>query len=141
MLGPITSPVMAQFVARLDVVNAQAEAASGFVWRLRDDGGPGALNHRIFDDDTLLVNLSVWTDSQSLFDFVYRDDSHRDALDQRRQWFSVVAEPTAVCWWVPPTQMPTVAAAQERLVTLRERGPSVDAFPFRRVIADEFRLP
>jgi len=139
MLAPITSPAMADFVARIEEVNARSDVAPGFVWRLRSDSGYGAVDQRIFDDDTLLVNMSVWTDSQSLFDFVYRDESHRQTFARRREWFAVVSEPMVVCWWVAETRMPTVADAQRRLETLRERGPSVEAFPFRRVIAPEFR--
>ncbi|MBK9738561.1 MAG: DUF3291 domain-containing protein [Actinobacteria bacterium] len=33
---------MASFVAQLEELNAAAEMADGFVWRLQDDDGPGA---------------------------------------------------------------------------------------------------
>ena len=140
ILAPIDSPVMAQFVARIADVNRQAETAPGFVWRLQDDEGEGALDQRIFNDDTLLVNMSVWRDAASLFDFVYRNLQHREALQQRRQWFSAVAEPMVVCWWTPDTHMPTIRDAEERLTHVRENGPSARAFPFRRVIPDEYQF-
>ena len=141
MRAPMTSATMSGFVARIAEVNARAEAAEGFVWRLKDLYGPGALDQRIFGDDALVVNLSVWTDSESLFDFVYRDARHRDALHRRREWFDEASEAMVVCWWVAPSQMPTVAEAQERLVMLREEGPSAHAFGLRRHLTPPFAPP
>ena len=139
MLEPIDSPAMASFVELIDEVNARAERAPGFVWRLRFDGRPGSLEHRIFDDDTLLVNMSVWADSQSLFDLVYRDEEHRGALRRRHEWFGAVTDATTVCWWVKEGHLPTVREAQDRLVLLRENGPSVEAFAFQRTIPSYLR--
>ena len=34
LVAPIDSPELADFVARLDEINALAEASPGFVWRL-----------------------------------------------------------------------------------------------------------
>lgn len=141
MLEPIDSPVMASFVALIDEVNARADRAAGFVWRLKFDDGPGSLEHRIFDDDALLVNMSVWTDAQSLFDFVYRNEEHRSALRRRGEWFGAVSDATTVCWWVDEGHRPTVREAQDRLVLLREEGPSVQAFPFRRTIPTHLHPP
>lgn len=132
---------MSDFVARLDEVNAQAEAAPGFVWRLKDHDGPGAIQQRIFDDDTLIVNMSVWMDAPSLFDFVYRNAQHRDALRHRREWFRVATEPMVVCWWVPATRMPTILDAQARLTVLRDKGPSSDAFFLQREVPADFAPP
>jgi hypothetical protein len=141
VMAPIDSPAMASFVARIDDVNDQADKAPGFVWRLTYGDGPGAIKQRIFDDDTLIVNMSVWADAASLFDFVYRNERHRDALRQRREWFAVATEPMVVCWWVPATRMPSVLDAQERLILFREKGPSIDAFAFQKEIPAKFQFP
>ena len=37
ILAPMDSPVMAEFKANLDPINALAEATPGFVWRLQSD--------------------------------------------------------------------------------------------------------
>ena len=37
MVAPLEDPVMAGFVDRLDQINALADAAPGFVWRLQTD--------------------------------------------------------------------------------------------------------
>jgi hypothetical protein len=39
ILAPMDSPVMAEFKANLDPINALAEATPGFVWRLQSDSG------------------------------------------------------------------------------------------------------
>ena len=69
MLGPIDSEIMADFVANLDNINQLAESSNGFAWRLKDDTN-NATSIKIFDDDFLIVNMSVWKDMESLFDFV-----------------------------------------------------------------------
>ena len=51
-------PRMAGFVERLAGINARADGAPGFVWRLQSaDGDATAI--RAFPDDLLIVNLSV----------------------------------------------------------------------------------
>ena len=37
MLAPVDDPVMAEFVANLEPINALADAAPGFVWRLQTE--------------------------------------------------------------------------------------------------------
>ena len=41
MRFPMDSPGMATFVSQLADVNAGAESADGFIWRLKDEDGPG----------------------------------------------------------------------------------------------------
>ena len=53
MLAPLDSPELADFVASLAPVNAAADVAPGFVWRLADESGTGATPIRVFDDDLL----------------------------------------------------------------------------------------
>lgn len=77
---------MAGFVARLDEINAIADRAAGFVWRLQSEAGDSTAI-RVFDDPLLLVNLSVWDDLQSLQHFVYKT-SHVELLRDRDAWFT-----------------------------------------------------
>lgn len=65
----IDHPLMAGFVAQLDTINALAEASDGFVWRLRGDGG-NATNIKAFDDEQIIVNMSVWESPEKLQGFV-----------------------------------------------------------------------
>jgi hypothetical protein len=57
--APLDSPVMAGFVARLDEINALADNSPGFVWCLQTSAG-NATYLRPYDDDRILVNMSVW---------------------------------------------------------------------------------
>ena len=129
LAAPIDSPQLAGFVARLDEVNALAEAAPGFVWRLTGDGSNNATSVPIYDDRTIIVNLSVWTSIEALRAFVYAG-AHLEVFKGRRDWFSHMREAATAMWWVPAGHVPTVAEARERLDHLRAHGPSPFAFPF-----------
>jgi Domain of unknown function (DUF3291) len=128
---PLTSPLLAEFVAQLDPVNAAADAAPGFVWRLQTDDGD-ATGIRGFGDDRLVVNMSVWESLEALRAFVYSNHAHLDVLRRRRAWFERMAEAYLVLWWVPAGHLPDVAEAEERLAVLSALGPSPEAFTFRR---------
>jgi hypothetical protein len=130
LLAPLDSPQLAGFVAALAPVNALADAAPGFVWRLQDDSGD-ATSIRVFDDDVMIVNLSVWESAENLADFTYRAVGHRDVMRQRRRWFTPMDEAHLVLWWVPAGHIPDAAEAMDRLDTLRRVGPSPAAFTFR----------
>ena len=130
MLEPLDSERMADFVAQLADVNAAAEAADGFVWRLKDEDGPGATSYRLLDDDNIIVNLSVWRDLASLREFVLGQAGHRAALSRRREWFEKASSPTTVCWYVSDDHLPTLDEAEAMLMRLRTDGASEELFPF-----------
>jgi Domain of unknown function (DUF3291) len=129
MKEPLTSVVMADFVANLERINALAEASPGFVWRLIGDGDD-ATSLRPMGDNTL-VNMSVWRDVASLHQYVYRS-GHIEVMRRRKEWFEHMAEAYAVLWWVRRGHRPTVADAINRLELLRKHGPTAEAFTFRR---------
>ncbi len=129
MKAPLDSPVMADFVANLAPVNALADSAPGFVWRLQDEEGD-ATAIRPFGPE-VLVNLSVWRDVASLSDFVYHS-AHVEMLRRRRDWFERIAGVHQVLWWVPTGHRPDVHEAARRLARLREAGPTPEAFSFRQ---------
>jgi hypothetical protein len=128
--GPMDSPIMAQFVANLARINALADAAPGFLWRLQtEDGDATAI--RPFENENMLLNMSVWRDADALRRFVYRS-AHAEVLKRRREWFEPLQEAILVLWWVPRGHRPTTAEAIARLGRLRERGPTPEAFTFRQ---------
>lgn len=127
LLAPLESPQLAEFVAGLEPVNAAAEAAPGFVWRLKDEATDDATSLRPFEDDWIIVNLTVWTSPEALRAFVY-DDAHRAFLRRRREWFERLAEAVTVLWWVPAGARPTIVDARKRLVHLRKHGKTEHAF-------------
>ena len=129
--GPMDSPVMAEFAESLERINAVAEASPGFVWRLQTESGD-ATAIRPFDNENLLVNMSVWADLDSLRKYVYRS-AHVEVLRRRREWFEEMSEAFLVLWWVPRGHRPALAEAIARLEQLRARGPHPEAFTFRQV--------
>jgi len=130
MVAPLESPELAGFVSALEPLNAVADAAPGFVWRLQTEEGD-ATAIRPFDDDMILINMSVWESVEALREFVYKS-SHRDVLRDRRQWFEQhTGDLYLVLWWVPVGTIPTMDEAKARLELLQGSGPTADAFTFR----------
>jgi hypothetical protein len=128
MKEPLESPSMADFVASLDRINALAEAAPGFVWRLQTEEGD-ATAMRPMGEDTL-VNMSVWRDIESLNRYVY-GTAHVDIMRRRKEWFERMRDTSVVLWWVRQGHRPTVPEAIAKLERLRTQGPSAEAFTFR----------
>jgi hypothetical protein len=134
--APMDDPAMAGFVEQLDPVNALADAAPGFVWRLQTEEGNATSIHA-FEDDLMLVNMSVWESAEALADFVYRSP-HVAVMRRRREWAERMKDVYMVLWWVPAGHIPTVEEAKGRLEHLREHGPSPAAFTFKaRYSSDE----
>ncbi|MBM9623652.1 DUF3291 domain-containing protein [Streptomyces zhihengii] len=125
---PLDDPRIAPFVEMLDPVNAAADGAPGFVWRLVGDGSGDATGLRPAGDD-VIVNLTVWESQEALWDFTYRS-GHLEVMRGRRDWFARHVEAHLVLWWVPAGHIPTVAEALDRLAHLRTHGPSPRAFTF-----------
>ena len=125
---------MADFVARMDDINALADAAPGFVWRLQTDDGD-ATGIDDFGADAL-VNMSVWKGIESLHGYIYRSE-HNEVMALRKQWFENMTEDYSVLWWVAEHHIPTVEEAGERLDCLREQGPSARAFTFKQAFAPQ----
>lgn len=131
LLEPLDSARLADFVASLDPVNAAADGADGFVWRLQTDDGNAtsvqAFAWDVGDAPGVIVNLSVWRDVASLRAFVY-DDTHRAVLRRRREWFHPAREAMTALWWVPAGHRPTTAEAEAAVRSLRTLGPTPAVF-------------
>ena len=134
-LEPLDSPLLADFVAALAPVNALADAAPGFVWRLQTEDGD-ATAVRIDDDPRVIVNLSVWESLEALWAFVY-GGRHVGVMQRRRQWFERPVETHLALWWVAAGTTPTVAEAVARLTEHRRNGPAPAAFDFKQPFTPE----
>ena len=127
--APLDGPELAGFVAQLGPINALADQHPGFVWRLQtEDGDATAI--RPFDDDRVMVNLSVWSSLEALRAFIYAT-RHLEVMRHRRAWFQRMPDPYLALWWVPAGTIPTVAEAKDRLELLAGQGPTAGAFTFR----------
>jgi Domain of unknown function (DUF3291) len=131
MRAPTDDPLIAGFTAALEPINALADAAPGFVWRLQTEDGDATAIRPFPEDDLLLVNMSVWASLEALADFVYRSD-HREVMAQRRRWFHKMEAAYLVLWWVPAGRLPSIEEAKERLYRLRTEGSGPEAFTFRQ---------
>ena len=127
--APIDDPLIAEFVDGLERINALADAASGFVWRLQTEDG-NATAVRAYDDELIIVNMSVWTSLEALGDFVYRS-GHVEFLRRRADWFHRMGEAYLTLWWIAPGHLPSVREGVERLAHLRAHGAGPSAFTFR----------
>ena len=127
--APLDSPLLARFVARLDEINALADRSPGFVWRLQTPEG-NATYLRPYDDDRILINMSVWESVEHLKAYVY-GSSHRELLQQRRDWFEKLEGVYAALWWVPLGHRPSIDEAKTRLAHLAGKGPTPYAFSFK----------
>jgi hypothetical protein len=130
LLAPLESPQLADFVAWLEPINRIADTSPGFVWRLQTADGD-ATSLRPFDDDWLLINMSVWESVEALDAYVYRSE-HAQVFKRRREWFERLREAHLALWWVPIGHQPSVWEAKERLERLRTDGPSPAAFTLRQ---------
>ena len=126
--APLDAPELKGFVDNLERINALADNADGFVWRLQTEEGD-ATGIDTFGDE-IIVNLSVWRDAETLRSFVYHT-AHADIMRRRKQWFDRMREVYMALWWIPEGDTPTAEDAKYRLGCLRKQGPGPEAFDFR----------
>lgn len=131
--GP-DSPTVAEFMNALAPINLLGETSPGFVWMLKDEDGEGATGQRLpghEDDERFIVNLTVWTDLESLQHFTTRS-GHGMYLRRRREWFEKPEQATTVLWWIEEGHLPDLNEAADRLARLRREGPTPAAFDFKK---------
>lgn len=132
LLEPIDSPLLADFVADLDRINAIAEQSKGFVWRLKDENSNDATAINPFDDDKIIMNMSVWETVEDLKNFAYRSD-HIEVFMKRAKWFERLPVAHAALWNIEEGHFPSPEEGRDRLLYLREHGETAHAFSFRKM--------
>lgn len=135
MLGPTDSPVMAEFMNALDRINALAEASLGFVWRLKDETG-NATSIRVYADERMAVNLSVWESVATLKAYAYQSE-HVAFVRRRHEWFETLTTPYMALWWVPAGTLPTPQDGKAHLEHLTQHGETPYAFSFKKLFTPE----
>lgn len=128
ILHPIDDPRVAGFVSQLAPINALADAAPGFVWRLQSSSG-NATDVAYSDDPFMLVNMSVWESLDALRDYTY-SSRHIGVFRDRALWFEKLEQPNYCLWWVPAGHIPSVAEGRERLEHYQAHGASPFSFWF-----------
>ena len=124
--APLDDPLMQGFMDQIDAVNAEAEKSPGFVWRLQTDEG-NATDIRVFKEDDVIINLSVWESLDHLKNYIY-DGLHLKVLQRKSDWFSKMDSAHLVLWWIPKGHIPDTDEALMKLSYLNEYGPTPDAF-------------
>ena len=131
LLAPIDDPLLAEFVAQLLPINALADQSPGFVWRLQSESGD-ATSIKVYDDDMIIVNLTVWENVEALREYAYKS-AHAGVMRDRKKWFEKFDGPYMALWWIPAGHIPTPQEGQERLEHLRSHGETEYAFSFRHI--------
>lgn len=130
MLAPIDDPIMQDFVNQLPAINALAEQSPGYVWRLQSEAGD-ATSIKVYDDDMIIVNLTVWENLDALRHYVYKS-AHSGVMRDRKRWFEKFEGPYYAMWWIPEGHIPTTEEAKQRLEHLRTHGETNYAFSFKK---------
>ena len=132
--APTDDPQVADFMNNLDRINGMGKRMPGFVWMMEGSGAPGTGNteNAIGDDPQFVANLTVWEDAASLSRFVW-DTVHRQFYARRAEWFTALAEPHFVMWWIEEGHRPDLKEALSRLDDYRANGPSERAFGWAEV--------
>jgi hypothetical protein len=128
LIAPINDPKIAEFVSQLESINALADRARGFIWRLQSSSG-NATDIAYNDDPSMLVNMSVWDSLGSLRNYVYRSD-HARVFRDRAKWFVKLDMPMYCLWWVPAGHIPSVAEGREHMEHYQQHGSTPFSFWF-----------
>ncbi|WP_298535559.1 DUF3291 domain-containing protein [uncultured Algibacter sp.] len=136
-LAPMDDPIMQDFVNNIERINAIADISNGFKWRLQDEDKDEAAT--VFDDDSLVINMSVWEDLESLFSYTYKS-GHIEVFKRKKEWFSKMKMMHMAFWYVPEGYEPTFQDAKERLDYLNVHGDTPFAFSFKSKFTPEDAL-
>ncbi len=128
----LDDPEIAEFKNNLDRVNALAERAAGFVWRLKGESGD-ATAFKVDDYPRMIVKMSVWETPKDLENYVFQT-VHAQFYKKRGNWFEKTDKPHMVFWWVKDGYQPTLDEAMQRLRHYAEHGASEFAFGWAEVI-------
>lgn len=127
-LAPMDDPIMQEFINNVDNINEIADLAEGFVWRMKDEYKD--LGAQIFQDNALLINMSVWKSLESLFNYTY-NSGHIEVFKRKKEWFSKMKMMHMAFWYVPIGYEPTFQDAKNRLNYIEKNGTSPYAFTFK----------
>ena len=132
---PIDDVRIKEFVDNLIPINGIAEKSEGFVWRLKDDSDSGgATDIRLYENESIIVNYSVWKSISQFKKFVY-ESNHVKMIGKQREWMKPLKmKYHLVLFWIKDNEpIPLPAEGKRRLQLLNEIGPSRDAFTLSKL--------
>ena len=133
-LAAMDDPIMQDFINNLDRINTIADGSEGFIWRLQDEDKDEAVT--VFQDDSLIINMSVWKSLESLFNYTY-NSGHIEVFKRKKEWFSKMKMMHMAFWYVPQGYEPTFEDAKDRLDYLNTHGDTPYAFSFKSKFTPE----
>ncbi len=128
---PLNDPRMKEFVENIDLVHRVADRIGGLIHRVQAEGEKDATTLEVFGDPTIVPNLTVWKDWESLENFVFKT-MHKRFFDKREQWFiNNLTLPKNVMWHVEENYTPTMKDGEERLKHMAHYGCTPYAFDWK----------
>ncbi|GGZ70725.1 DUF3291 domain-containing protein [Algibacter mikhailovii] len=133
-LAPLDDPIMQDFLNNVERINAIADSSEGFKWRMQDEEKEeGSI---IFQDDSLVINISVWENLEALYEYTYKS-GHIDVFKRKKEWFSKLKMVHMAFWYVKQGYQPTFKDAKQRLDYMNINGDTPYAFSFRSKFTPE----
>lgn len=122
----LDDPRMRTLLKNLNRINQIASLSHGFIWRLENEKGYTILD----DNNSIMVNLSVWADIDDLLNFTYRSE-HMDLFRRKNDWIQPYDKENYVLWWINRTDIPSVEIGLKRFKFLSIHGNTPFAFTFQ----------
>jgi len=136
-LAPLDDPIMQDFINNVDKMNTIADSSEGFIWRMKDEDKD--LSAQVFQDDSLVINISIWENLDTLFSYTYKS-GHIEVFKRKKEWFSKMKMLHMAFWYIPEGYEPSFQDAKSRLDYLNTHGDSPFAFTFKNKFTVEESL-
>lgn len=121
---PLSDPKMSEFVNNIDLVHKIADRM-GLIHRVKDETGSAI---HMSSDPTILPNLTIWKDVDSLMNFVHKT-IHTRFMNKKDEWFLPMSTPKTVYWWCAESYKPfDMLDGELRLQYYIEHGSTNYAF-------------
>ena len=124
----LDDPRMKDFIDGIDFIHSIADRM-GLIYRVKGDNG-NATGIKVLDDPSIIPNLTVWPDIDTLKKFVY-NTIHKRYMNRRDEWFLPETEIQNVFWWIPKDHRPEMSEGEERYKHMMANGPSDYAFDWK----------
>src|SRR5262249_36204893 len=86
---------------------------------------------RPYEDERIIVNMSVWESIEALHQYAYYS-KHVEVFRRRAEWFSKMTTPYLALWWIPAGHLPDVMEAKAKLEYVEQHGITPLAFTFKQ---------
>jgi len=96
---------------------------------LKDENND-ATSFNPYNDEQIIINISVWESIESLEHFVFKT-FHSDFLKRRKEWFKSYGKIHIAMWWIAEGENPTIQEAVNKLDYLQKNGSSKIVFDFK----------